>query len=219
MSDITSEINNVSNSEGTGTIGLVDDRFTIYQYDLETKRSRIKYLIGLKAFVESLNTCDGHNYDFSLIGIDDPTKVDNCDLESGTLGLLCNSNNSVLLTEDNFLTNVCKTKKYDYLGIVSVVHQLINKPEEMFSIIEKLEKLNFNNYFFVSMYLYVRTITEKDKLREFLCQKNEEEDKYRKWKLILRTIYMEILRFNVLDEKFDKELIESLFMQSNEKNE
>lgn len=203
--EIKDAIRENSHSDGTGSIAFVNNSLTIFESNSKYRNNRYLYLTDFLTFINSFSSTDGFDYDFG--GIFPEKQMGKLLIEKGTLGLYDNNHNSIILTEDSFLTAYCKFKKYRYIGITSVVCYLSNDEDTIVDIVKKLKKMNYNNYFPIMIYLELRKCKKRELLSFFFNSCFETPEENNQHKLLLYILYKELQKFKVYDEDKDKELV------------
>lgn len=146
ISEVDSEIKELNSKSTKGTLGLLNGRLRLSELDSDGKRKRHGYLSKLKAFANHI--CSSESYDFSdekgVWGDLFANRVENA--ESGTIGLLQNTNGAILVSDDPFLTAVSHMNSIPHIGLSAFLTLQFNTPSELLQVSKALHSLNFANY-------------------------------------------------------------------------
>lgn len=208
ISEINDELRDVHHSEETGRIAFKDNGLKLFERDAQYRKNRYEYLNSFKLFIEQFP--NEEKMDYSLSEIIGSGKSELCSIEKGVFGLYVNSENSIILTEDSFISSYCKYKNYNYSGVTNIIHMLCESSEEILEIVDILREMNFNNYFPLSTYLIVRTIEQRKLLNNFYKKDFENQELQNKHNVLLCVLWTDLRKYKLNDLTYDSELLEYL---------
>ncbi len=151
LSDINSEIAEISSKRQVGSMSYSDDKLTLFEHNQQSRQVRYQFLIKIRSFLENVickNSSDFHSdkLDFSEF------VKHNFFCENSCLALLQTLENGVLVSDEQFLYSIANLEELPTVGICHILSQCSCDWEKLLSKIKALSKLNFSYYFPPQLY-------------------------------------------------------------------
>lgn len=152
LSDIDAEFVCLKAEDSPGSITYVDGGVAFLESTAAIRRDRYNFLVRLKVFVDSIK--QGDSYDFSCddAALQEIFLNQKMYCESGTLGLAQNLDNTVIVTDDQFLYAIASTTGIPNIGLTSLLANADANWEEFLVGSKQIAKLNFLNYLPLELY-------------------------------------------------------------------
>lgn len=160
LNDIGEELADLSDNNQKGTMYYCDGKITIMERTLDARQSRYAFLIRLKAFVESLQTVKGASV-FVSCNKEMKAELETLFTEEGlyceqaVLGTVQCTENSVLVTDDQFMYMIANTEGMATTGITGLLAQSNLNWKSLLSISKKLRSMNYTNYIPIDLYQHM----------------------------------------------------------------
>lgn len=157
LNDIDEELALLSDDRKQASMYYHDGKITVIEQTPITKRNRYMFLIRLKSFVNKVSTAD-QAFDFSSNNqslkndLDALFAVRKLYCEGGTLGVVRNTPNAVLVTDDQFLYAIANTEEIENIGLVGLLSIVLTDWKALLTASKKLKHINFANYLPISLY-------------------------------------------------------------------
>ena len=187
LSEINKITDDLNSRSSKGTMHLVNDRAIFSERTLETKRNRYTFLASIKNIVNSLQEVEAFDFEPPNSDMDNWFTEGKMDIESGTLALLQNTTNAVLITDDQFLYAVTSMLGCKSVGICGFLTGICEDGKKLIEISKKLRSINFANY--IPLFLFNKILERIDNaktpqecdsvtedLTEWLLSDREEEE-------------------------------------------
>lgn len=155
-------------STSVGTLGVSNGKLSGVKYTPESKKYAISYWTKLKKFVEPIKELDGGIYICINQDVQKFFIEQDLTYESYLLGTMQKVKNTVLVTDDPFLSFVCEIEKIPYISAVNILLLCKFDFGTWISILDKLPNLNFSNYITPSIYKH---------LINLIANENDQEQK------------------------------------------
>lgn len=184
LSDIAAQMQHIENPQEAGQLAYVNHTVTLREKTADCRRSDYAFLSELKDFLNRIDA-DKAGYDYfpnstmnsevreALISL---LSAQNMMVEGGTLALAQKTNNSVLVTDDQFLYALASEENQINIGLISFLSVAYKDWETLLDISKRLQRLNFSNYFPLNLY---------DRIVSSLCEDkaniSEGSQKIQKW--------------------------------------
>jgi hypothetical protein len=162
IEDIDSELNILTSKSSGGYLGYVDGNLTLTRYDNESKRERYKYLTYIKNFVSHLSSSHAFNFTSDIFDLQSILVENNLHCENGCLGYAQNIENTVLVTDEQFLYSIADLSHLKNIGICSFLAVCHIQWDILLEVSQKLSKMNFGNYLPASLYIEIIDQITKD---------------------------------------------------------
>lgn len=177
INKITDELNSKTSK---GTMYLVDDRPIFSERTLEIKRNRYQFLVSIKNIVNSLPEVEAFDFESSNTDINNLFAERKTDIESGTLALIQNTSNAILITDDQFLYALAGMLGYESVGICGLLTSMCEDSKQLIEISKKLKSINFANY--IPLFLFDKIVNCLNNIQTDEEQNNV-TDELAKWLL------------------------------------
>ena len=157
LSDIDEELASLSDDRKQASMYYADGKIAFIEQAPIAKRNRYAFLAQLKSFVNQIPAAD-QAFDFSS---NTKTLKDEMDTlfvaqklycEGGTLGVVRNTPNAVLVTDDQFLYAIANTERIENVGLIGLLSNLLTGWDALLNASKKLKRINFANYLPISLY-------------------------------------------------------------------
>jgi hypothetical protein len=121
LNDIRDEISDLTAGNSKGSLSFSDGHLTLIEHNQDSRSARYKYLMQLKSFLSTVPK--GNRLDFipSTTEIAVAFANENFVCEHGSLSLVQNTENSVLLTDDQFLYITAQTENLPSVGLLALL--------------------------------------------------------------------------------------------------
>ena len=157
LSDIDEELASLSDDRKQASMYYADGKISFIEQTPIAKRNRYAFLVQLKSFVNQIPTAD-QAFDFSSNTealkdeLDTLFVAQRMYCEGGTLGVVRNTPNAVLVTDDQFLYAIANTEKIENVGLIGLLSNLLTGWDALLNASKKLKLINFTNYLPISLY-------------------------------------------------------------------
>lgn len=156
LGDIAEIFEDINHKNAYGSLYMVDNRAVFSERTSAFKRSRHAFLSSIKSFVSALPETEAYDYesdDGELAPIFAEQKMG---AEAGTLALLQNTPNAVLVTDDQFLYSLANMIGRETVGLCGFLTSICNDSRQLLSISKKAKEINFENY--IPLFLFDKII-------------------------------------------------------------
>ena len=187
LGEISKTIDDLNSKKSKGTMYLIDDKARFSERTLEFKQNRYAFLTSIKSLVDALPEVEAFDFDSPNSDLECLFIDRKMDIESGTLALLQNTPNSVLITDDQFLYAIARMMGYNSIGLCGFLASTCQDSMQLIEVSKKLKSINFGNY--MPLFLFdkivacltdVKTQEECDKatdaLTKWLMSDREDEE-------------------------------------------
>lgn len=153
MTDISEELEQLDESESVGSMQYSDDGgLRMIKHTPETKRARHTIITKLRALVNKLMVADPVDFVSNDKNIQEFVSAPELRCEKGALALAQNTDDGVLITDDQFLTCTANYFQIKNGGIALLLSELGLGCETLLAASQKLKELNFQNYLPFALY-------------------------------------------------------------------
>lgn len=200
LNDIRDEISDLTAENTKGSLSFSDGHLTLFEHNQDSRSARYKYLMQLKGFLSAVPK--GNRLDFipSTNEIAVAFADENFVCEHGSLSLVQNTENSVLLTDDQFLYITAQTENLASVGLLALLCENQESINEIISNSKKLKKINFAKYFSLKAYNsavdLIKTDDDTELLREWLTTDNPDNEPSDYHRNLIIELYREYLITN-----------------------
>ena len=197
LNDIRDEISDLTAENTKGSLSFSDGHLTLFEHNQDSRSARYRYLMQLKGFLSTVPK--GNRLDFipSTNEIAVAFADENFVCEHGSLSLVQNTENSVLLTDDQFLYITAQTENLASVGLLALLCENQESIHEIISNSKKLQKINFAKYFSLNAYNsavdLIKTDDDTELLREWLTTDNPDNEPSDYHKNLVIELYREYL--------------------------
>lgn len=146
LSEIRETTDDLNSKASKGTMYLVNDRAIFSERTLKLKRNRFAFLASVKNIVNSLPNVEAFDFESPNSDMGTLFSERKMDIESGTLALLQNIKNAVLVTDDQFLYALTEMLGYKSVGICGFLTGMCEDSTQLVEISKKLKSINYANY-------------------------------------------------------------------------
>lgn len=163
LNDINEELSEITDDNQKATMFFEGGKLSLLERTSDMRRARYAFLSRLKAFVESLKTAN-HLPAFSSCS---PTLKDDIEstlsknqlyCESTSLSATKNTNNAVLVADDQFLFSLATMESISNTGLTGMLAHTNLSWDKLLSVSKKLKEMNYGNY--LPIHLYKRIVDQ-----------------------------------------------------------
>lgn len=147
MADIGEELEQLDESESVGSMQYSDDGgLHMIKHTPDTKRARRTVITKLRALVNKLVVADPVDFVSDDKNIQEFVSAPELRCEKGTLALALNTDDALLITDDQFLSCVANYFQIKNSGIAYLLSEMDLGSEALLASSQRLKELNFQNY-------------------------------------------------------------------------
>lgn len=157
INDIDEELRDLGSKNHGGLMFYENGSIRMIEQTVESSRDRHSFLTKMKTFVNRIGALTS-SFDYSPTSeltkkLFAETKVFQGLLcETGTLGLAQNTNNAIIVTDDEFLFNIASTENIPNVGLLGLMSDMLHDWRDLLKLSRQLHDFNFLNYLPFSLY-------------------------------------------------------------------
>lgn len=155
LQDVSDEIADLESKSSHGFMSYKDDKINLVEYSNEAKRERYKYLTKIKRNIESIIKLDGLDYICETEGLNELFIQQQWLVEGAALASIKSSQDSILLTDDQFLYALAGQENQDTIGVLGLLKFLDLSGEQILDCCKKMSSINFNLYINSDLYFAI----------------------------------------------------------------
>ena len=153
MADIGEELERLDEPESVGSMQYSDDDgLRMIKHTPDTKRARRTIITKLRALVNKLVVADPVDFVSNDKNIQEFVSAPELRCEKGALALALNTDDALLITDDQFLSCVANYFQIKNSGIAYLLSELGLESEALLASSQRLKELNFQNYLPFALY-------------------------------------------------------------------
>jgi hypothetical protein len=156
LGDIAEIFEDINHKNAYGSLYMVDNRAVFSERTSAFKRSRHAFLSSIKSFVSALPETEAYDYESDDGELAPMFAEQKMGAEAGTLALLQNTPNAVLVTDDQFLYSLANMIGRETVGLCGFLTSICNDSRQLLSISKKAKEINFENY--IPLFLFDKII-------------------------------------------------------------
>ena len=156
LGDVIEILDDICSKNSAGSLFLVDDKPVFSERTADFKRARHAYLSTLKSFVSAFPDLEAYDYESDQEEITAIFTEKEMGIEAGTLALLQNTPNAILVTDDEFLYSFAKMIGRESVGLLGFLSSINSDSQQLLSISKKAKEINFANY--IPLFLFDKIV-------------------------------------------------------------
>lgn len=156
LGDVIEILDDISSKSSAGSLFLVDDKPVFSERTADFKRARHAYLSTLKSFVSAFPDLEAYDYESDQEEIAAIFTEKEMGIEAGTLALLQNTPNAILVTDDEFLYSFANMIGRESVGVLGFLTSINSDSQQLLSISKKAKEINFANY--IPLFLFDKIV-------------------------------------------------------------
>jgi hypothetical protein len=167
LSEISKMIGDLNSKRTQGSIHLIDDRVHFMERTVAFRQDRYAFLASIKKTLNLFHDVEAFDFDHSDPELESLFVKRKMDTEAGTLAMLQNIPNAVLITDDQFLYSLTNMMGYKTMGLCGFFSSTYKDSLQLIDISKRLKAINFSNYLPLFMF---------DKIVDYLPETIPEEE-------------------------------------------
>lgn len=151
LSDINGEISDIKSKRQVGSMFYSNEGLTLFEHNQQSRQARYQFLIKIRSFLDKIKCENNSDFYSDKFNFSEFVKH-NFFCENSCLAMLQSINNSVLVSDEQFLYSIANFEGLATVGVCHILSQCNFCWKDLLQKIKMLSKMNFSYYFPPNLY-------------------------------------------------------------------